>query len=72
MWKFTHLPFRWNYDALQKESFRNNRALWGTGQYDYYNEWNYETNLDNQDYYDYLERVYDDSLIDGGDLYDVY
>lgn len=57
---FIHMPYRWTYDALQPESFRNNRAMWGTGFYDYYNDYNYETIQDNIQYQDYLDRVYDE------------
>lgn len=57
---FIHMPYRWTYDALQPESFRNNRALWGTGMYDYYNAFNYESIEDNLAYQDYVDRVYDE------------
>ncbi len=55
-----NLPFRWQYDMLKPKSFANNRRFWGTGLYDYYNSYNYNTDYDYGDYYDYLYNDYYD------------
>lgn len=51
---------------FQPYSFANNRRLWGTGFYDYYNYFNY-----NDDYYygDYMGDYYNDYY---GDYYPYY
>jgi len=55
---FLNLPSRWQYDMFKPYSFANNRRLWGTGFYDYYNYFNYNDDLN---YGDYIEdNYYDD------------
>ena len=44
-----NMPFMWTYDFLRPYSFRKNRALWGTGAYNYYD--NYFNGVNYDDYY---------------------
>lgn len=67
---FLNLPFRWDYDTMQPYSFRNNRAMWGTGLYDYYNYFNYYDGDYGELVDDYYGEYYGDYL--GDYPYDYY